>query len=219
MRKLLISIMFLFGGALTMVSAQDMRTVFLNAPDGIFPLLSGNDRADLVDYIEAGMTAKVTNRLDGTTVLHELEADYLKLATTASSDVQLKLLPFQGDTVICMIKTVKAEAAVDAANLRSVMGQLNGLLASTNRMTAAEAQCLVTSDSKMFPEAKMLVVYQLPGFIDAYYYVDGQYYGLKYFSAIAQGGMEAADGISTAKPTGTGYEWYEAGVGAFTETP
>ena len=111
MRKLLISIMFLFGGALMMVSAQDMRAIFLNAPDGIFPLLSGNDRADLVDYIEAGMTAKVTNRLDGTTVLHELEADYLKLATTASSDVQLKLLPFQGDTVICMIKTVKAEAA------------------------------------------------------------------------------------------------------------
>ena len=115
--------------------------------------------------------------------------------------------------------TTKAEAAVDAANLRSVMGQLNGLLASTNRMTATEAQGLVTSDSKMFPEAKMLVVYQLPGFIDAYYYVDGQYYGLKYFSAIAQGGMDAAEGISTAKPTGVGYEWYEAGVGAFTETP
>lgn len=111
MRKLLISIMFLFGGALTMVSAQDMRAIFLNAPDDIFPLLSGNDRADLVDYIEAGMTAKVTNRFDGTSVLQELEADYLKLATTASSDVQLKLLPFQGDTVICMIKTVRAEAA------------------------------------------------------------------------------------------------------------
>ena len=111
MRKLLISIMFLFGGALTMVSAQNMRSIFLNAPDGIFPLLSGNDRADLVDYIEAGMTAKITNRLDGTTVLHELKNDYLRLATTASSDVQLKLLPFQNDTVICMIKTVKAEAA------------------------------------------------------------------------------------------------------------
>ena len=115
--------------------------------------------------------------------------------------------------------TTKAEAAVDAANLRSVMGQLNGLLASTNRMTATEAQGLATSDSSMYPEAKMLVVYQLPGFIDAYYYVDGQYYGLKYFSAIAQGGIDASDGICTAKPTGTGYEWYEAGVGAFTETP
>lgn len=115
--------------------------------------------------------------------------------------------------------TTKADAAVDAANLRSVMGQLNGLLASTNQMSAAEARSLETSDSKMYPGAKMLIVYQNPGFIDAYYYVDGQYYGLKYFSAIAQGGMEAADGISTAKPTGEGYEWYEAGVGAFTETP
>ena len=103
--------MFLFGGAVTMVSAQNMRSIFLNVPDEIFPLLSNNDRADLVDYIEAGMTAKVTNRLDGTTVLHELESDYLRLATTASSEVQLKLLPFQNDTVICMIKTIKAEAA------------------------------------------------------------------------------------------------------------
>lgn len=115
--------------------------------------------------------------------------------------------------------TAKAEAAVDAANLRSVMGQLNGLLANTNKMSAAEAQSLETSDSKMYPGAKMLIVYQNPGFIDAYYMIDGQYYGLKYFSAIAQGGPDAADGISTAKPTGVGYEWYEAGVGAFDETP
>ena len=115
--------------------------------------------------------------------------------------------------------TTKADAAVDAYNLRSVMGQLNGLLANTNKMSAAEAQSLETSDSKRFPGAKLLIVYQNPGFIDAYYYVDGQYYGLKYFSAIAQGGIDAADGISTAKPTGTGYEWYEAGVGAFTQTP
>lgn len=115
--------------------------------------------------------------------------------------------------------TTKADAAVDAANLRSVMGQLNTILAGADQMTAAEAQELETSDSKMYPDAKMLIVYQNPGFIDAYYMIDGQYYGLKYFSSIAQGGMEAAEGISTAKPTGEGYEWYEAGVGAFTETP
>ena len=115
--------------------------------------------------------------------------------------------------------TTKADAAVDAYNLRSIMGQLNGLLASTNKMSATEARSLETSESKMYPDAKMLIVYQNPGFIDAYYYLDGQYYGLKYFSAIAQGGPDAAEGISTAKPTGEGYEWYEAGVGAFTETP
>lgn len=112
--------------------------------------------------------------------------------------------------------TTKAEAAVDAANLRSVMGQLNGVLANTNVMSAQEAQGLQTAKSKMFPDAKMLIVYQDPGFIDAYYMLDGQYYGLKYFSDIAQNGSTT---ISTAKPTGEGYEWYEAGVGAYTETP
>ena len=115
--------------------------------------------------------------------------------------------------------TTKAEAAVDAANLRSVMGQLNSMLASTDQMSAAEAQTLEASDCTTFPGAKMLIVYQNPGFIDAYYMIDGEYYGLKYFSAIAQGGREAAEGISTTKPTGVGYEWYEAGVGAFDDTP
>lgn len=112
--------------------------------------------------------------------------------------------------------TRKATAAVDAANLRSVMGQLNGVLAETNQMNASQAQGLKTSESRMYPGAKMLILYCEPGFIDAYYMIDGQYYGLKYFAAIAEYGTNGADGISTAKPTGDGYEWYEAGVGAFT---
>jgi prepilin-type N-terminal cleavage/methylation domain-containing protein len=111
--------------------------------------------------------------------------------------------------------TTKAQAATDAANLRSVMGQLNGILANSNKMSANQAQGLQTADSKMYPGAKMLIVYQNPGFIDAYYMIDGKYYGMNYFSAVALYGLDGAEGISTAKPTGTGYEWYEAGVGAF----
>ena len=115
--------------------------------------------------------------------------------------------------------TTKAQAATDAANLRSVMGQLNGVLANSNKMDASQAQNLQTADSKMFPGAKMLIVYQNPGFIDAYYLYEGKYYGMNYFSTVAQYGLDAAEGISTAKPTGDGYEWYEAGKGAYTETP
>ena len=110
--------------------------------------------------------------------------------------------------------TTKAQAATDAANLRNVMGQLNGVLANADKMSASQAQNLQTADSRMYPGAKLLIVYCNPGFIDAYYMYEGEYYGLKYFSAIAEGGT--AEGISTAKPTGDGYEWYEAGVGAFT---
>ena len=115
--------------------------------------------------------------------------------------------------------TTKAEAAVDAANLRSTMGKLNGLIVNSNSMTEQEAQTITPIESRMYPGAKLLIVYCNPGFIDAYYLYEGEYYGLNYFSTVAQYGEEAAEGISTAKPTGEGYEWYEAGKGAFNENP
>ena len=109
MRKLLFIIMLLCGAA-SQMRAQEMRTIFLEAPDTIFPLLSKSYRADMVDYIDARMTAKVTNSLDGVSILEELASDYMRLAATASSTMQLKLLPFEGDTIICVVKSVKAEA-------------------------------------------------------------------------------------------------------------
>ena len=110
MRKLLF-IIILLCGAVSHIRGQEMRTIFLKAPDSIFPLLSGSYRADLVDYVDARMTARVTNSLDGSSTLEELAPDYMRLAVTASSTMQLKLLPLQGDTVICMLKSVNAEAA------------------------------------------------------------------------------------------------------------
>lgn len=108
MKKLLFLTIWMFVGV---VSAQDMRTVFMNAPEELFPLLTKSHRADFIDYIDAGMTAKVTNRLDGVSVLEELSDDYLRLAATASSTVQMKMLPFENDTIICVVNTVKAESA------------------------------------------------------------------------------------------------------------
>ncbi len=110
MRKLLF-IIILLCGAVSQMRSQEMRTIFLEAPDSVLPLLSKSYRADMVDYVDAGMTARVTNSLDGSSTLEELAADYMRLAVTASSTMQLKLLPLQGDTVICMVKSVKAEAA------------------------------------------------------------------------------------------------------------
>lgn len=110
MKKLLF-IIILLCGAVSQMRSQEMRTIFLEAPDSVLPLLSKSYRADMVDYVDAGMTARVTNSLDGSSTLEELAADYMRLAVTASSTMQLKLLPLQGDTVICMVKSVKAEAA------------------------------------------------------------------------------------------------------------
>ena len=109
MKKLFLILSFVC--AALCVSAQNMRAVFLDAPEWVFPLLTKNCRADLVDFIEAGMKAQVNNKLDGVSVLEELDDDYLNLSTTASSSVQLKLLPVNGDSIICVVRTVKAEAA------------------------------------------------------------------------------------------------------------
>lgn len=91
--------------------AQDMRSLFLNAPDDIFPLLTTNGRADCVDYAEAGMKASVTNRLGGASVLEKLTGDYMYLASSAGSWSEAKLLPGNEDTVVCLIKGIRAEAA------------------------------------------------------------------------------------------------------------
>lgn len=110
--------------------------------------------------------------------------------------------------------TGKASAAADAANLRSIMGQLNATIATTGKMTADNAKDIPAPACQTFDSAKLLVVYQNPGFIDAYYLSGGNYYGLNYFAAIAETGAINPT-ISTAKPTGDGFQWYEAGVGAY----
>ena len=92
-------------------AAQDMRSLFLNAPDEIFPLLTRSNRADCIDYIDAGMEARVTNRLDGTSSLKKLTDDYFYMQVSSSSWCEAKLFPLAGDTLICMIKGVEAEAA------------------------------------------------------------------------------------------------------------
>lgn len=91
--------------------AQEMRTIFIEMPDSVIPLLTHSNRADCVDFLDAKMRARVTNRLDGHSELLQLTTDYLKMQLTDHTSLQMKLLPrTSGDTIICMIKTVCAEA-------------------------------------------------------------------------------------------------------------
>ena len=117
--------------------------------------------------------------------------------------------------------TSRAKAATDAANLRSVLGQTNSIIADGNKIDAVTAANLQVVDSKSYPGAKCYVVYADPSFIDVYYVKDSAYYGLDYFASIAEDGT-ADSTISTAKPSapagsGLTYEWFEAGKGAVTE--
>ena len=99
------------------MSAQSLREMFVKMPTELLPLLKQNDRLDLIDLYDAKMSAPVTNRLDGKSRLKELTGDYLLLSLSASSSMQIKMLPTQnGDTLLCVVNTVLAEAADSRIN-------------------------------------------------------------------------------------------------------
>ena len=108
MRKLLfIVLLFLCGHA----AAQNMRSLFLEAPDSVFPLLAKSVRTELVEFAGAGMRYPLENSLGGKSVLEVLTDDYMLLHSTASSKVQVKKLPYGGSFLICVVNTLYAEAA------------------------------------------------------------------------------------------------------------
>lgn len=109
MKKLFLTLILLCG-AVQLLPAQRMRDLFMSAPGEVMPLLGDVARADCIDYLDAGMEANVSNAMWGKSSLKKLTDDYFLLQTTPSSSVQAKLLPFGADSLICVVKSVKAEA-------------------------------------------------------------------------------------------------------------
>ena len=110
MRKTVLILLMLCGLAATL-PAQDIRTLFMEAPDSVLPLLPRNARADCVDFADAKMVYPVSNLLGGKSLLKELDENHLLLQSTASSTVEMKLLPIDDSFVICVVNTVYAEVA------------------------------------------------------------------------------------------------------------
>lgn len=84
MKRILFSFLLLLSAA--WASAQtDINNVFVSMPDSLLPLLTRNDRLDLLDYHKAGMEARVTNLMGGTTTLLERNDTTICLQLTAVS--------------------------------------------------------------------------------------------------------------------------------------
>jgi hypothetical protein len=110
MKKILLTLLLLCGLQIA-VPAQDMRTLFMSAPDAVLPLLPASLRADCVDFAEAGMSYPVTNALGGKSTLKVLKDDYLFLQSSGISTVAMKVLPYGDSFVVCVVNTVSAEAS------------------------------------------------------------------------------------------------------------
>ena len=95
----------------TSAMAQEMRSIFVNLPDSIEPLLTKVNREDCIDFLDSDMKALVKNRFDRTAELKELTKDYLQMQLTDVSTFEMKLLPLKDSVmVIGLIKTVCSSA-------------------------------------------------------------------------------------------------------------
>lgn len=101
MRSLLLMLLTLLPAA--QMRAQ-IRDLFIAAPDSLFPLLTTNNKLDMVDFAENNMRARVKNRVDDTAELKQLTDTYLQMEMSSSSTMEMKLM---GDSLICLIRTRK----------------------------------------------------------------------------------------------------------------
>lgn len=110
MRKLFVITILFLCAAVNDIAAQSMRQIFVNVPDSVFPLLTRTNREDCIDFLDAKMRARVINRLDGKSELLSITDNFLELRSSDSSTVQMRLLPYAGDTIIAVVRSVCAEA-------------------------------------------------------------------------------------------------------------
>lgn len=115
---------------------------------------------------------------------------------------------------VVVSSTDKAEAAADAANLRSVLGEANSLLMMKDPTgSILQTAEFDTGECKTFPGADMYILYVNPGFIKIYYESNNAYYGLDYFADIAEKGTTSLTGLSETDAAktqdGTTPRWYK----------
>jgi len=119
MKSLLIASLFLFTGVNVMAQGLKMREVFTQMPDSILPYLSHNNKLDLIDFIDSGMTAEITNEFDDKTRLEMLTDNYLHLKSSSASHIEMKLLPYENavdsvDSVVCVLTSFGEEQPVES---------------------------------------------------------------------------------------------------------
>lgn len=103
--------------------------------------------------------------------------------------------------------THKAQAATDAANLRSILGLLNIDVLNGEKTVQQILDEAIDIYSEYDPNAVLYAVFETPGFIDVFYVNESTqtYYGLNYLSDVATYGESS---LSTEKPDIPGGVWY-----------
>ncbi len=112
MRKLL-TITFLL--SCLALQAQKAADLFLSMPRYLFPALTYNNKADMVDFVDNGMRAEVKNVFDAQAVMTRKNDTYISVKTSAAGRMEMKVLPLNDSTsVICLVRTVCPAACLSS---------------------------------------------------------------------------------------------------------
>ncbi len=87
-------------------TARTIVDLFAIEPGNIFPLLTRTSRLDMVDYYNSGQQVAVPNNLAGEARLLEMDSAYLKVQTSGSRVVEMRMRKAGKDTVVTVIETV-----------------------------------------------------------------------------------------------------------------
>lgn len=108
---------------LAVMAQQNMAELFKVMPDSVMPMLTKNNRLDMIDFLEAKMKAEVTNLLDGDSEMTYMSADSLSIRMSSALRVDLFFVdavqPYDScQQVICMrytylLATTSEEEQVD----------------------------------------------------------------------------------------------------------
>ena len=106
MSRLLTLIALLAALVPSTVSARTIADLFGTEPGEIFPLLTRTNRLDMVDYYNSGQIVDIENNMTGDSRLLELDSAYLKVQTSGSRVVEMRMRTVGRDTVVTVIETV-----------------------------------------------------------------------------------------------------------------
>lgn len=111
--RLVSAIFFFVVGLFSLASlqAQEAKTLFVNIPDSLTPLLTKVNREDCIDFLESKMKAQVENRFGKKSEMTELGTDYVRMQMSPQTSWQMKVLVLSDTTkVVCLVSTACAPA-------------------------------------------------------------------------------------------------------------
>lgn len=94
--------------AFTGTEARSIRDVWLAMPDSLSGVLDGKQRMELLNLSDMGIGRETDNLLGGKSRLLTLTDQFMDVKTSASSSLQLRLLPHGTDSVVCVARTFLA---------------------------------------------------------------------------------------------------------------